>query len=292
MIRTEELLAARRIDGGRQYFTRAFDFGFSKTIDETYEHWPKDSILKDMVAIVRAFRPQVIIAVWSGTPQDGHGHHQYSGVLAREVFDAAADSVRFPRVARRRTPAVDDGEVLSRAANGRRVADASTSASTTAARRELLGDRDGEPLASIARRGRAGCRSAGRASTRCDSRCRACLMPTAPTERGLFDGLDSEVDALQGRSARRLGARARSTRCRVAERLVRQALDLDRSVEMVEPLARYVRLASRAASGVTCTTLTSNSTQPRVRGRDRRSRARVGVDTRSRDRRRCSTRRA
>ena len=58
MIRTEELLAARRIDGGRQYFTRAFDFGFSKTLDETYQHWPKDSILKDVVEIVRAFRPQ------------------------------------------------------------------------------------------------------------------------------------------------------------------------------------------------------------------------------------------
>src|SRR4051812_15116742 len=96
MIRTEELLAARRIDGGRQYFTRAYDFGFSKSIDETAERWPKDSILKDMVAIVRAFRPQVIISVWAGTPQDGHGHHQYSGVLAREVFDAAAVSVRFP----------------------------------------------------------------------------------------------------------------------------------------------------------------------------------------------------
>src|SRR4051812_47333919 len=96
MIRTQELLAARRIDGGRQYFTRAFDFGFSKTLDETLEHWPKDSILLDMVAIVRAFRPHAIIAVWSGTPADGHGHHQFAGVLAREVFDAAADSVRFP----------------------------------------------------------------------------------------------------------------------------------------------------------------------------------------------------
>src|SRR5881409_735740 len=88
MVRTEELLAARRIDGGRQYFTRAFDFGFSKSIDETNERWPRDSILKDMVAIVRAFRPQVIISVWTGTPLDGHGHHQYAGVLSREVFDA------------------------------------------------------------------------------------------------------------------------------------------------------------------------------------------------------------
>src|SRR5215216_337745 len=96
MIRTEELLAARRMDGGRQFFTRAYDFGFSRTLEETLERWPRDSILKDMVAIVRAFRPHVIIAVWSGTPQDGHGHHQYSGVLAREVFTAAADTMRFP----------------------------------------------------------------------------------------------------------------------------------------------------------------------------------------------------
>ncbi|MDB4884147.1 MAG: LmbE family protein [Gemmatimonadetes bacterium] len=99
MIRTEELLAARRLDGGRQFFTRAYDFGFSKTAEETYTHWVKDSILRDVVTVVRAFRPQVIVAVFSGTPRDGHGHHQVSGLLAREVFDAAADTVRFPRTA-------------------------------------------------------------------------------------------------------------------------------------------------------------------------------------------------
>jgi LmbE family N-acetylglucosaminyl deacetylase len=96
MIRTEELLAARRLDGGRQYFTRAYDFGFSKTAEETYTHWPKDSILRDVVTVVRAFRPHVIVAVFSGTPRDGHGHHQVSGLLAREAFDAASDTVRFP----------------------------------------------------------------------------------------------------------------------------------------------------------------------------------------------------
>ena len=99
MIRTEELLAARRLDGGRQFFTRAYDFGFSKSAEETYTHWPKDSLLKDVVTVVRAFRPHVIVAVFSGTPRDGHGHHQVSGMLAREVFDAAADSVKFPRAA-------------------------------------------------------------------------------------------------------------------------------------------------------------------------------------------------
>src|SRR5689334_21010064 len=70
MIRTEELLAARRLDGGRQFFTRAYDFGFSKTAEETYTHWVKDSILRDVVQVVRAFRPQIIVAVFSGTPRD------------------------------------------------------------------------------------------------------------------------------------------------------------------------------------------------------------------------------
>src|SRR5690349_7301034 len=95
-IRTEELLAARRIDGAKQYFTRAFDFGFSKTIEDTYKFWPKDTILGDVVRVVRAFRPHVIVPVFSGTPRDGHGHHQVSGILAREAFDAAADTVRYP----------------------------------------------------------------------------------------------------------------------------------------------------------------------------------------------------
>ncbi|MGH7667970.1 MAG: PIG-L family deacetylase [Gemmatimonadaceae bacterium] len=99
MIRTEELLAARRIDGGRQYFTRAYDFGFSKTAAETFKHWPRDSILRDMITVIRAFRPQVIISVWSGTPRDGHGHHQVSGILSRVAFDLAADTVRVPRAA-------------------------------------------------------------------------------------------------------------------------------------------------------------------------------------------------
>lgn len=95
-IRTQELLSARRIDGGRQYFTRAYDFGFSKNAEETYEHWPKDSILGDVVRVVRAFRPHVIVAFFSGTPRDGHGHHQVSGLLAREAYELAGDTVRYP----------------------------------------------------------------------------------------------------------------------------------------------------------------------------------------------------
>jgi LmbE family N-acetylglucosaminyl deacetylase len=96
VIRTEELLAARRVDGAQQFFTRAFDFGFSKDTIDTYEHWPRDSILGDVVRVVRAFRPHVVVAVFSGTPRDGHGHHQVSGLLARAAYEVAGDTTRFP----------------------------------------------------------------------------------------------------------------------------------------------------------------------------------------------------
>jgi LmbE family N-acetylglucosaminyl deacetylase len=97
IIRTEELLAARRIDGAHQYFTRAYDFGFSKTAAETFSHWPKDSLLADVVTVIRAFRPHIIGTTFSGTPLDGHGQHQVSAILAKEAYEtAAADTVRFP----------------------------------------------------------------------------------------------------------------------------------------------------------------------------------------------------
>jgi len=100
LVRTEELLAARRLDGAHQFFTRAYDFGYSKTLDETWQHWPRDTILKDVVRIVRRFRPQIIVSVFSGTPKDGHGQHQAAGWAAREAFRAAGDSTRFPELAR------------------------------------------------------------------------------------------------------------------------------------------------------------------------------------------------
>ncbi|OLC85724.1 MAG: hypothetical protein AUI86_11500 [Gemmatimonadetes bacterium 13_1_40CM_3_66_12] len=97
VIRTEELLAARELDGARQFFTRAYDFGYSKTADETFRFWPRDSILKDVLDVIRRFRPQIIIAVFSGTPADGHGHHQVSAILARQAFDLLRDSAGGPQ---------------------------------------------------------------------------------------------------------------------------------------------------------------------------------------------------
>jgi LmbE family N-acetylglucosaminyl deacetylase len=96
VIRTEELLAARRIDGAHQYFGREYDFGFSKTADETRRHWPQDSVLNDVMMVMRAFRPHIVITTFSGTPRDGHGHHQISAIVARDAYNMAADTVRFP----------------------------------------------------------------------------------------------------------------------------------------------------------------------------------------------------
>ncbi len=96
VIRTEELLAARRIDGARQFFTRAIDFGFTKTADETLQKWGRDRILGDIVWVIRKFRPDIIILRFSGTPRDGHGQHQTSAILGKEAFFAAADPKRFP----------------------------------------------------------------------------------------------------------------------------------------------------------------------------------------------------
>ena len=68
ILRTEELLAARRLDGARQFFTRAYDFGYSKSLEDTWAHWPRDSVLKDVVRIVRRFQPQIIVSIFSGEP--------------------------------------------------------------------------------------------------------------------------------------------------------------------------------------------------------------------------------
>jgi LmbE family N-acetylglucosaminyl deacetylase len=96
VIRTEELLQARRLDGGQQFFTRVMDYGFSKTRAEAEKMWDAKQVLGDMVLAIRKFRPLVIIARFSGTPADGHGHHQLSGYLTPIAFKAAADANQFP----------------------------------------------------------------------------------------------------------------------------------------------------------------------------------------------------
>lgn len=259
MIRTEELLAARRLDGGRQYFTRAFDFGFSKTLDETLQHWPKDSILEDAVAIVRAFRPQVIIAVFTGTPADGHGHHQYSGVIAREVFDAAADSVRFPaaRLGGLRPWTPLKFYRLVRGGGGTLNFN--------------VGEYDplrGETYSQIATVSRSQHRSQGQGAlpqpgprfsgVRLEiSRVSDAKAP----EHGLFDGIDTSWARFKSLSLADSVRSAIDSLTPAQAAIVRAANRMDPSV-LVAPLAAYVRLATRAAAGASCRTLEVASGDP------------------------------
>jgi LmbE family N-acetylglucosaminyl deacetylase len=94
--RTQELLAARRLDGGRQFFTRAIDFGFSKDYRETLKIWDREQVVSDIVRIIRTFRPDVIVTRFSPEPSGTHGHHTASAVLALEAFKLAGDPKAFP----------------------------------------------------------------------------------------------------------------------------------------------------------------------------------------------------
>jgi len=97
IVRTEELLASDQHYGVQDRFSRVADFGFSKSADETFAKWGgHDVALADMVRVIRTFRPDVLVARFSGTERDGHGNHQASGILTREAFRAAADPKRFP----------------------------------------------------------------------------------------------------------------------------------------------------------------------------------------------------
>ncbi len=96
VMRTEELIQARKVDGSHQFFTRAIDFGYSKTTDETLKLWNKDKILSDVVWVIRKFRPDVIITRFPPDDRAGHGHHSTSAVLAAEAFELAGDPNSYP----------------------------------------------------------------------------------------------------------------------------------------------------------------------------------------------------
>jgi LmbE family N-acetylglucosaminyl deacetylase len=96
VIRTEELYGARRLDHAQQFFTPNYEFGFSKSADDTFTKWPREQVLGDFVRVIRYFRPEIIISRFTGTSRDGHGHHQVAGIITQEAFKVAADPSRFP----------------------------------------------------------------------------------------------------------------------------------------------------------------------------------------------------
>ncbi|MGH7526658.1 MAG: PIG-L family deacetylase, partial [Gemmatimonadales bacterium] len=194
LIRTEELLAARRLDGARQFFTRAYDFGFSKTLEETWSHWPRDTILKDVVRIVRRFRPQVIVSVFSGTPRDGHGQHQAAGWAAREAFRVAADSTRFAELE------WEEGLAAWAPSKLYRSTRFDTAATNLTLDGGVLDPAVGKTLHQIAMTGRSLHRSQdmGRLQEIGPSTVRLELLAdrTGPGRRGLFDGIDTTFGAM------------------------------------------------------------------------------------------------
>jgi LmbE family N-acetylglucosaminyl deacetylase len=96
VLRTQELLAARRVDGAQQFFTRAIDFGYSKSPEETLSVWDREKVLSDVVRVIRTFRPDVVVNRFPTTGEGGHGHHTASAILSVEAFEAAGDPKRFP----------------------------------------------------------------------------------------------------------------------------------------------------------------------------------------------------
>lgn len=96
LLRSRELLAARRVDGARQYFSRAYDFGYTRSLQETLSFWPREVLLEDAVRVIRRFRPQVIVSVFPPDPRAGHGQHQAAGLVAGEAYELAGDPDAFP----------------------------------------------------------------------------------------------------------------------------------------------------------------------------------------------------
>ena len=248
VIRSEELLAARRLDGATQYFTRAYDFGFSKSADETYTHWPKDSVLRDVVTVVRAFRPHIVVAIFSGTPRDGHGHHQVSGILAREAFDAAGDTVRFPRAVTAGHGAWTPAKLYLGPYQSR----------DRATVRFNVGEYDpilGRSYYEIAMESRSQHKSQAfgrlqRRGTQLDwlmlERTSAAVADNGATERSPFDGIDTTWARLRPAAARASReAAAALDSLPEAAREARAALDFRRPSTLVPALVRVHRLLTR-----------------------------------------------
>ncbi len=98
LLRSRELLAARRVDGARQFFTRAYDFGYTRSLVETFERWPRHVLHEDAVRVIRLFQPQVLVTVFPPSSRAGHGQHWASGVVAPECLELAADARAFPEL--------------------------------------------------------------------------------------------------------------------------------------------------------------------------------------------------
>jgi len=204
VIRTQELLAARRIDGAGQLFTRAIDFGFSKSAEETLAKWGRERILGDVAWSIRRFQPDVIVLRFSGTPRDGHGQHQSSAMLAKDAFAAAADPARFPEQLRQLKPWQAKRVLYNVFAFGPQQ---ERDAAAQPGRIEIdTGDYDaalGLSYSEIAGMSRSQHRSQGMGSAERRGPMRNSLVTTAgePATRDLLDGVDTSWSRVPGGAA-------------------------------------------------------------------------------------------
>jgi LmbE family N-acetylglucosaminyl deacetylase len=248
VIRTEELLQARRLDGGEQFFTRAFDYGFSKTLTEAKSKWNEREVLGDVVRVLRMFRPLVIHSRFAGNESDGHGQHQFAGYITPLAFAAAADPSQYPeQIAEGLRPW--QVRKLYRAA-GRGGSD---NAATTQVQTGILDPVIGRTYAAIAAEGRSQHKSQEMGG----------IEPLGPSASGLqlvqsraaaaakedsiFDGLDTSLPGLAGLMG--LPAGTLSSELAAIDTAAREALRDFRALEpgrIVPVLAAGVR-ATRAA---------------------------------------------
>ena len=240
VIRTEELLAARRVDGAQQFFSRAYDFGFSKSAEETFLQWDREALTGDVVRVLRAFRPHVVVSVFSGTPTDGHGHHQGAGILARDGYDAAMDTVRFP--VRTHGQAWEPAKFYRGAWSRNRphslvmeVGDYDPVLGRSPA--EIAGEsrsqHRSQGFGALQRRGQVQTRVRREAS-------RVNEATPADTEQSLFDGIDTSFARLGRAVPESPQVRAAIDSASALIKAISAAVDLRRPAPLVAPLARLV----------------------------------------------------
>ena len=215
VIRTQELLAARRIDGGEQFFTRAIDFGYSKSPHEAFERWGRQRLLSDMVRVIRRFRPDVIVTRFPHQGSGGHGQHTAVGHLSAEAFEAAADPGRFPDQLQQGLEPWRAKRLYWNTYNFRRQR-----AEAEAARRDRVkvdaGQYDpllGRSYGEVAAESRSMHRSQGMGTPRQKGAVPAFFAHIAgdPAENDLFDGIDTSWQRVPGaEKVARLLAQARS----------------------------------------------------------------------------------
>lgn len=200
VIRTEELLQARRLDGGTQFFTRVMDYGFSKTRAEAASIWGEREVLSDMVRAIRIFRPLVIMSRFSGTPADGHGQHQLAGYLSPIAFKAAADPNEFPEQIREGLRPWQARKFYVGQGFTQNPNNAPTIVMNTGEYDFLLG----RSYFEIAMEGRSQHKSQEmgllelRGPQSSGFRLAESVVKTSPNEKSIFDGIDTSIKAIAG----------------------------------------------------------------------------------------------